>query len=175
VAGLYLTQYRPLVRMAALLVGDVATAEEIVQDSFVAVHAAWPMLPDAEHALSYLHRLVVDRSRSALQQHVTVDTLTLDLPGGGREAAIEAERSAFISALWSLPTRQREVVVLRYFADLSETQVALATGISEAAVKVNAARAMSSLRAELRKAGEGHSATGAGPGDRRTAGEGGSS
>jgi len=173
VAGLYLTQYRPLVRMAALLVGDVATAEEIVQDSFVAVHTAWPVLPDAGHALSYLHRLVVDRSRSALHQHVTVEALTLGLPGG--EAAIEAERSAFIAALWSLPTRQREVVVLRYFADLPETQAALAIGISEAAVRVNAARAMSSLRAELRKAGERHSATDAGPGDRRTPGEGGSS
>ena len=170
VTALYLTHYRPLVRMAALLVQDLATAEEIVQDSFVAVHAAWRRLPDADHALSYLRRSVVDRSRSALRQHVVVDKLAPrlapDLPGSYGEASIEVERSAFISALWTLPTRQREVVVLRYFADLPETQVASATGISEGAVKVHAARAMSSLRTELRKAGP---AAGAGPADHRTA------
>ena len=156
VTALYLTHYRPLVRMAALLVQDLATAEEIVQDSFVAVHAAWRRLPDSDHALSYLRRSVVDRSRSVLRQHVVVDKLAPrlapDLPSGSGEASIEVERSAFISALWTLPARQREVVVLRYFADLPETQVASATGISEGAVKVHAARAMSSLRAELRKA-----------------------
>jgi DNA-directed RNA polymerase specialized sigma24 family protein len=136
VAGLYLTHYRPLVKMAALLVQDLATAEEIVQDSFAAVHAAWQRLPDSDHALSYLRRSVVDRSRSL------------------GEASIEVERSAFISALWTLPTRQREVVVLRYFADLPESQVASATGISAGAVRAHADRAMSLLRAELRKAGE---------------------
>ena len=157
VTALYLTHYRPLVRMAALLVQDLAAAEEIVQDSFVAVHAAWRRLPDAEHALSYLRRSVVDRSRAALRRHVVVDKLAPrlapDLPSGPGEASIEVERSAFISALWTLPPRQREVVVLRYFADLPETQVASATGISETAVKAYTARAMSSLRTELRKAG----------------------
>jgi len=158
VTALYLTHYRPLVRIAALLVQDLATAEEIVQDSFVAAHAVWRRLPDADHALSYLRRSVVDRSRSALRQHVVVDKLAPrlapDLPGGHHEASIEVERSAFISALWTLPARQREVVVLRYFADLPETQVASATRISEAAVRAHADRAMSSLRAELRRAGD---------------------
>jgi RNA polymerase sigma-70 factor (sigma-E family) len=165
VTALYLTHYRPLVRIAALLVQDLAAAEEIVQDSFVAVHAAWRRLPDAEHALSYLHRSVVDRSRATVRRHIVVDKLAPrlapDVPSGHGEASIEVERSAFISALWTLPPRQREVVVLRYFADLPETQVASATGISETAVKAYTARAMSSLRTELRKAG---SATEAGPG-----------
>jgi len=157
VTALYLTHYRPLVRMAALLVRDLATAEEIVQDSFVAVHAVWRRLPDADHALSYLRRAVVDRSRSAARQHAVVDKLAPrlapDPPGGQHEAGIDVG-SAFISALWTLPVRQREVVVLRYFADLPETQVASATRISQAAVKTYAARAMSSLRAELRPAGD---------------------
>jgi RNA polymerase sigma-70 factor (sigma-E family) len=157
VTALYLAHYRPLVRIAALLVQDLAAAEEIVQDSFVAVHAAWRRLPDAEHALSYLRRSVVDRSRAALRRHVVVDKLAPrlapDLPSGPGEASIEVERSAFISALWTLPARQREIVVLRYFADLPETQVASATGMSETAVKAYTARAMASLRAELRKAG----------------------
>jgi RNA polymerase sigma-70 factor (sigma-E family) len=171
VTALYLTHYRPLVRMAALLVQDLAVAEEIVQDSFVAVHAAWRRRPDTDHALSYLRRSVVDRSRSALRQHVVVDKLAPrlapDPPSGHGQADIEVERSAFISALWTLPARQREVVVLRYFADLPVTQVASATGISTGAVKVQAARAMSSLRAEL---GQARPPTEAGPGDHRTAG-----
>jgi RNA polymerase sigma-70 factor (sigma-E family) len=162
--ALYLTHYQPLVRVAALLVQDLAVAEEIVQDSFVAVHAAWRRLPDADHALSYLHRSVVDRARSVLRQHVVVDKLAPrlapDLPSDHGEASIEVERSAFISALWTLPPRQREVVVLRYFADLPVTQVASATGISAGAVKVHAARAMSLLRTELGKTGP---ATEAGP------------
>src|ERR1700745_1561352 len=112
VTALYLTHYRPLVRMAALLVQDLATAEEIVQDSFVAVHAAWRRLRDSDHALSYLRRSVVDRSRSVLRQHVVVDRLAPrlapDLPIGDGEASIEVERSAFISALWNLPAPQRE-------------------------------------------------------------------
>jgi len=80
-------------------------------------------------------------------------------PRSGRESfgtaqpwcrrAFELERSAFVSALWTLPARQREVVVLRYFADLPETQIASATGISEATVRSHTAQALSSLRAEL--------------------------
>jgi DNA-directed RNA polymerase specialized sigma24 family protein len=139
VTALYRTHYQPLVRMAALLVEDLTTAEEIVQDSFVAVHAAWRRRPDADQALSYLHRSVVNRSRSRFR------------PPGAR-VAYEGERSAFISALWTLPARQREVMVLRYFADLPATQIAWATGISEGAVRAHTARAMSSMRAELRKA-----------------------
>ena len=153
VIALYLAHYRPLVRLAALLVQDLATAEEIVQDAFVAVHGVWPRLPDADHALSYLRRSVIDRSRSVLRHRSVADKLAPAAapatPGAGREESIEVERSAFVSALWTLPARQREVVVLRYFADLPETQVASATGISEAAVRSQTAAAMSSLHAEL--------------------------
>jgi RNA polymerase sigma factor (sigma-70 family) len=169
VTALYLAHYRPLVRLAVLLVQDLAAAEDIVQDAFVAVHAAWRRLPDADHALSYLRRSVIDRSRSALRDQAVADKLgpanapaTAGVPGGpgaaggalgavgaSRGANVGLERSAFVSALWTLPTRQREVVVLRYFADLPETAIASATGISEAAVRSHAVQAMSSLRAEL--------------------------
>jgi RNA polymerase sigma-70 factor (sigma-E family) len=150
VTTLYRTHYQPLVRIAALLVQDLTTAEEIVQDSFVAVHAAWRRWPDADQALSYLRRSVVSRCRSALRQHAMVNHIPPQRAAD--TAADEAERSAFISALWTLPARQREVMVLRYFADLPATQIASATGISEGAVKAYTVRAMSSLRAELQKA-----------------------
>ena len=153
VTALYLTHYRSLVRLAALLVPDLGTAEEIVQDSFAAVYRAWPTLPDADDALCYLRRSVVHRSRSVPRPRVGAGRRAPhrppDLPGADPEAGHQVERSAVVSALQALPARQREVLVLRYFAGLPETQIASATGISEGAVKSHTARAMSSLRAEL--------------------------
>ena len=70
VTALYSTHYRSLVRLAALLVRDVATAEEVVQDSFVAMHGGWRRLRDSDKALSYLRQSVVNRSRSVLRHRV---------------------------------------------------------------------------------------------------------
>jgi RNA polymerase sigma factor (sigma-70 family) len=135
VSLLYAMHYRSLVRLAALLVPDLTAAENIVQDAFVAMHTAWPGLPDADVALSYLRRTVVDRSRSVPWPRAAADG--------------QAGRSAFVSALWALPTRQREILVLQYFADLAETQIAAAAGISEDAVRSYLDLALSSMRAEL--------------------------
>jgi RNA polymerase sigma-70 factor (sigma-E family) len=158
VTALYLAYYRPLVRLAVLLVRDLAAAEEIVQDSFVAVHSAWRRHPDADLALSRLRRSVVDRSRWAMRNQAVADKLAPALapnrPPVGPRQSLEVERSAFIAALWTLPARQREVVVLRYFADLPEPQVASAAGIRRGAVKAHAARALSSLRTELGRPGD---------------------
>jgi DNA-directed RNA polymerase specialized sigma24 family protein len=138
---LYQMHYRSLVRLAALLVSDLATAEDIVQDAFAAAHDMWDALPatDTDAALCYLRRSVVRRSRSAPRAQLT------DVP---------LQDSAVVSALWALPVHQREVLVLLYFADLPEAEIASATGISRAAVRSHAAQAMSSLHAELRPAGE---------------------
>ncbi len=147
--ALYLTHYRPLVRVAALLVQDLAAAEEIVQDSFVAAHAAWRRRRDADDALACLHRCVVDRSRAVLRDRMGAGPTPADRAAALREASVGLGSSAFIWALWALPARQREIVVLRYFADLPDAQIASATGISPGAVKSQAARAMSSLQAGL--------------------------
>ena len=68
---LYSLHYRPLIRLATLLVRDAATAEDVVQDAFVAIRSAWPRLGDTEKALAYLRQAVVNRSRSVLR-HRTV-------------------------------------------------------------------------------------------------------
>src|ERR1700722_16770788 len=73
VTELYSTHYRSLVRLAALLVRDIGTAEEVVQDSFVAMHGGWRRLRDSEKALSYLRQSVVNRSRSVFRHRVVVD------------------------------------------------------------------------------------------------------
>jgi RNA polymerase sigma-70 factor (sigma-E family) len=153
VTALYGTHYRALVRLAALLVRDVSTAEEVVQDSFIAMHAAWLRLRDTDKALSYLRQSVVNRSRSVLRHRVVMDKNAPkpppDVPSAEQGAMSELERTAVVSALRKLPQRQREALVLRFYADLSEAQIASAMGISRGAVKSHTARGMSSLRAVL--------------------------
>jgi RNA polymerase sigma-70 factor (sigma-E family) len=148
VAALYRLHYRFLVGLAALLVRDMATAEGLVQDSFVAMHSAWRRLEDGDRALSYLHQSVVSRSRSVRRHRVAPGA---NPPGAGSGPTTGLERSALVAALWSLAPRQREVLVLRYYADLPEAQVASAMGISRGAARSHAARGMSLLRAELRR------------------------
>jgi RNA polymerase sigma-70 factor (sigma-E family) len=153
VTVLYTEQYRALVRLALLLVHDVQTAEEVVQDAFVAMHTGWRRLRDTEKALSYLRQAVGNKSRSVLRHRTVVDRNAPkpapDEPSAEQGAIALLERSAVIAALRELPDRQREAIVLRYYADLSEAQIAEAMGISRGAVKSHTARGMSSLRASL--------------------------
>jgi RNA polymerase sigma-70 factor (sigma-E family) len=155
VTALYSEHYRSLVRLAALLVRDIATAEEVVQDSFVAMHGGWRRLRDNEKALSYLRQSVVNRSRSVLRHRVVVDRNAPkpppDMPSAEHGAITLLERSAVVAALRTLPLRQREALVLRYYGDLSEAQIAGAMGISKGAVKSHTARAMIALRSVLER------------------------
>jgi RNA polymerase sigma-70 factor (sigma-E family) len=155
VAALHTAHYTSLVRLAALLVRDVATAEEVVQDSFVAVTANWRRLRDSDKALPYLRRCVVNRSRSVLRHRVIVDKNKQpslpDMPSAEQGAMALLERSAVIAALHHLPHRQREAIVLRYYGEFSEAQIASAMGISRGAVKSHTARGMSALRGVLER------------------------
>ncbi len=152
VTAMYGKHYGPLVRMAALLVGDVTTAETVVQDSFVAMHGAWRRLGDIESALSYLHQCLVNRSRSVLRHQSVTGQNTTKLAPGMRSAAGEAPplpEFAMVKALLALPPRQREVLVLTYYGDLTQTQAASAMGISPGAAKSHLVRAIEMLRAGL--------------------------
>ena len=154
-AAIYIAHYRALVGLAALLVRDTATAEEIVQDSFVAMHGNWRRLRDNSKALSYLRQCVVNRSRSVLRHRVVADRNMLqpppDMPSAEQGAIVLLERSAVVAALHGLPPRQREALVLRYYAEFSEAQIASAMGISRGAVKTHTARGMSALRGVLER------------------------
>ncbi|HEY1324238.1 MAG TPA: SigE family RNA polymerase sigma factor [Streptosporangiaceae bacterium] len=142
VAELCRLHYPALVRLAALLIPDLATAEDIVQDAFAALHGRWHVQPDADAALAYLRWSVVHRSRSVPPLRPAEGT-------GEPASGTGGPGSAVMSALRALSPRQREVVVLRYFADLSEAEIAAAIGMSMAAVRDHAAQAISSLQAEL--------------------------
>ena len=149
-AALYSVHYEPLVRLAVLLVRDKATAEEIVQDSFVAMHANWRRLRDQGKASLYLRKCVVNRSRSVLRHRIVAERNMLqpppEMPSAEQEAMTLLERSAVIAALHGLSARQREVLVLRYYGGLSVAEIASAMGISQGAVKSHVSRAMSAMR-----------------------------
>jgi RNA polymerase sigma-70 factor (sigma-E family) len=153
VMELYAQHYRALVRLAAMLVRDTSTAEEVVQDSFVAMHDGWHRLKDTEKALAYLRQAVVNRSRSVLRHRAVVEknvqNAPPDMPSAEHGAFLLFERDAVIAALRDLPRRQREAIVLRYYADLSEAEIAAMMGISRGAVKSHTARGMAALRAVL--------------------------
>ena len=98
VTELYSLHHRGLVRLAALLVRDVPTAEDVVQDSFVAMHDGWQRLRDAESALAYLRQAVLNRSRSVLRHRAVVEKYpekpSPDMPSAEHGALVQLQRSA---------------------------------------------------------------------------------
>ncbi len=153
VTQLYTAHYASLVRLAALLLRDAAESEEIVQDAFVALHGRWRRLRDPDKALAYLRQTVVNRARSALRHRSVVTrhaSRGLEDATSAEQDALSGEtRAQIIAALQQLPTRQREVLVLRYYADLSEAEIADTLRISRGAVKSHASRGMTALRPKL--------------------------
>lgn len=153
VTHLYAAHYRSLVRLSALLLRDVGAAEEIVQDSFVSMHGAWRRLRDPDRALAYLRQSVVNRSRSALRRRSVeakhAPAPAPDMASAEHGALVALEHASVLEALRSLPARQQEVLVLRYFVDLSEADIADTLGISRGAVKSHASRGMATLRSTL--------------------------
>lgn len=152
---LYAAHWRQLVRLSVLLVHDTGAAEEIVQDAFVAMHDRWNRLRDPDHALAYLRQTVVNRSRSALRhravvrRHLERQPHPVDVPPADEPAIATDRRRAVLDAMRQLPQRQREVIALRYFLDLSEADIADALGISRGAVKSHASRGSATLRSLL--------------------------
>jgi RNA polymerase sigma-70 factor (sigma-E family) len=153
IIAIYDAEYGSLVRMSAMLLGDVGSAEEVVQEAFIAVHAAWRGLRDADKAVHYLRRAVVNRSRSVLRHRAVVDRhmprQEPEMPSAEQAAMTLIERASVIAALRSLPVRQREALVLKFYLDLSEEQVAAAMNISAGAVKSHTARGKAALRVLL--------------------------
>jgi RNA polymerase sigma-70 factor (sigma-E family) len=147
--SMYGDHYRCLVRLALLLVPDVTTADDVVQDSFVAMHTTWRRLRDGDKALAYLRRSVVNRSRSVRHRAAAGGNVSPPgpgLPGAELRALLSPEHVAVAGALRSLPARQREALVLRYYGDLSEAQAASAMGVSQGALQRHLARATAALR-----------------------------
>jgi RNA polymerase sigma-70 factor (sigma-E family) len=153
VTQLYVAHYASLVRLATLLVRHSGEPEEIVQDAFVAMHDKWRRLREPDKALGYLRRTVVNRARSSQRHHLVVAKHAPGPPDDAASAETEAlsahTRGVVMDALHQLPTRQREVLVLRYYSGLTEAEIADALDISRGAVKSHAHRGISALRTTL--------------------------
>ena len=136
-----------------LLVDDLPTAEDVVQDAFSALTRVWPQLVDDGAVRAYLRTCVVNGARSVLRRRRTarayVPPLEPAQPGADDAAVMAEEHREVIMALADLPDRQREVLVLRYWSDLSEADISEALAVSKGTVKSSASRGLAALRARL--------------------------
>jgi len=155
---LYDDNWAAMVRLAALLPGSSDQADEIVQDAMVAVYRRRAMFA-ASSPRGYLRTAVVNACRSAHRHRAVVTKYarpsSVDAPGPD-ERALQAETSdEVMAALRRLPQRQQEVLVLRYYSELSEAEIAEALGISRGAVKSHSSRGVAALRQRLTADGGG--------------------
>ena len=149
----YQRHYSSLLRLAALLLDDLASCEDVVQEAFIRVHAARARVREADKLLAYLRQTVVNLSRSTLRRRLLgLKLLPKPMPdmASAEEGAYAAlEKDALIQALRGLQRRQREVLVLRYFSDMTEAQVASALGLSIGSVKAYGSRGIDALRVRM--------------------------
>jgi len=138
-----------LCRLAFLIVGDSALAEDIVQEAFLRTFVGWKRLRDPDRVQMYLRRAVVNVSRSKLRRRVTEGRANAKFYGGSRaETGAELDHEsadAVVEAVRMLPERQRAAVLLRYYLDLAESDIAETLGTKVGTVKSQLAKARRNL------------------------------
>lgn len=153
---LYGRHHVEMVRLAVLLVRDEPLAEDVVHDAFITLHRRWSTLKEPAAAIGYLHRSVVNGCRSAQRRRVVAsrwvrrqDPREQRAPAAEQSVLASQQRDRVLDALADLPRRQREVMTLRYYRDLSEEEIADVLGISRGSVKTHASRGAAALRQML--------------------------
>ena len=149
--ALFHAHYRPLLALAVLVTDDRATAEDLVQEAFARLHGRHLANPD--RAVAYLRSTILNLSRSRLRRLMTARKHERPddrvLPSAEEHVLLRDDQRAVLDALRCLSPRQRQALVLRYWGDMTETQVAAAMGLSNGAVKSHTSRAMAALRKTL--------------------------
>ena len=157
---LFRRHHADLLRLAVLVVHDQPAAEDVVQDVFTRLHARDHRAGDLDEALTYLRAAVLNGCRSVLRRkavgrrlHGTRDwAYPPSTTESAEQEAIRAEdRDEVLRALAALPPRRREVLVLRYYLNLSEAEIAATLGITTGTVKSTAARAIAALARSLKE------------------------
>lgn len=153
-SSLHRAHYRSLVRLAVLLVDDVGTGEELVQEAFVTVLSKGHAVRDSDKLPAYLRSAVLNGARSHLRKRSVRNRLrplrpVVNEPSAEAGAVADDERRAVLSALRSLPERQRDVLALRYYLGLPESEIAATLGITAGTVKTHARRGLAALAATL--------------------------
>jgi len=160
IADLFLEHYDGLCRLASLLLNDRAGAEEVVQEAFLRTFSSWWRIRHLERAPWYLRTAVINQCRSRLRRRSTEDrsNRTIYATDPERQAVsglgidgTEASDDSLVvmDAVRGLPPRQRETVILRYYEDLPEAEIAKILSCSVGTVKSQLAKARASLSAAL--------------------------
>jgi RNA polymerase sigma-70 factor (sigma-E family) len=153
IAALFRVCHEDLVRLAALLVHDQPTAEDVVQDVFTRLHARGCAGVQGDE-LAYIRAAVLNGCRSVLRRRAVARRLGAGSPpqaadSAEREVILAEDRRQVLAALAALPTRRREVLVLRYYLGMSEAEIAATLGITPGTVKSTAARGLAALARTL--------------------------
>jgi RNA polymerase sigma-70 factor (sigma-E family) len=148
VTALYQASALSLIRLAYIMLGDLPSAEDVVQDAFCGLYRRWDHLKDASGALYYVRASVLNGCRSALRGREVRRRVLAHQPSAvSAETVVLSgeEREEVIRALGRLPHRQREVLVLRFYSDLSDEQIARVMSIRQSTVRSAAHRALETL------------------------------
>ena len=157
VTMLYRLHGMDLVRIAAVMLGSRASAEDAVHDAFCGLYRQWDRLADPDKALPYVRSAVMNRCRSELRRQARLarradqNHRLIEADSPEQVAILGEEHSDVLAGLRTLPARQREALILRYFLDLPEAEIAAAMGISQGTVKSTTSRALTALGKQLRE------------------------
>jgi RNA polymerase sigma-70 factor (sigma-E family) len=156
VTGLFRDHHLELVRLAVLMVGDQATAEDVVQDAFERLHRGWHGLRQTSSSLAYVRSSVLNGCRSVHRRAAVARKHVPELAGPADAASPDAasaadDRGEMAAALRRLPRRQREVLVLRYYLDLDVAEIAGTLRISPSAVRATTTRGLAALARALQE------------------------
>lgn len=153
VTALFREHQLELVRLALVMTGDLATAEDVVQDTFERLHRGWHRVRDQDSSLAYARSIVLNACRSVHRRAAVARRHGAGLvplpPAAPDTATAAADRGELVAALRLLPRRQREVIVLRYYCDLDVIEIAQTLGIGPAAVRSTASRGLAALARAL--------------------------
>ncbi len=151
-----------MVRLAYGLTGDQGHAEDVAQAAFARAYASWPRVSRADDPDAYVRQIVVNENRNRFRKHQVTERLTGSPPESGLADGARTDatrdydsRSVLIAALQRLGPRQRAVIVLRYWMDLTEHQTATVLNCSVGTVKSQASRALATLRKDSELVNEG--------------------
>ncbi|WP_235854816.1 sigma-70 family RNA polymerase sigma factor [Nonomuraea aridisoli] len=153
IASIFAEHHVGLVRLALLMVGDQASAEDVVQEAFARTHAGRARMRDADKALAYVRSAVLNGCRSVLRRRATVfrRAVPYEPPVWSAESAVllGEERREVLRALRELPRRQREALTLRYYFDLSDQEIADTMSVGVSTVRSTIARGLAALARAL--------------------------
>jgi RNA polymerase sigma-70 factor (sigma-E family) len=137
-----------LVRLAYGITGDRGLAEDLAQTALASAYASWPRVRRASDPDAYLRRILLNAHQRGFRKRRVTEQLHAAVPDVALADPAERhpDRSVIIAALRTLPPRQRAVVVLRFWLDLTETQVAATLGCTAGTVKSQTSRALAKLR-----------------------------